>query len=64
MQYSGSFCTDSKVMYTKLEFEELELNPEKRKSIEKTYIVGYQFEKLLSFPWGKKMTYKRSHFFF
>lgn len=54
MQYSGSFCTDSKVMYTQLAFEELERNPEKRKSIEKTYIVGYQFEKLQSFPWGKK----------
>lgn len=50
MQYSGSFCTDSKVMYTQLAFEELERNPEKRKSIEKTYIVGYQFEKLQSFP--------------
>lgn len=35
MQFSGSFCTYSNMLYAQLAFEELEQNPEKSKSIGK-----------------------------
>lgn len=65
MQFSGSFCTYSNMLYAQLAFEELQQNPEKSKSTGKKQLL-FNNTSLRCFnpsP-GKKFTNRCSYFFF